>query len=458
MKYLLITFFLALNFFFLFTGPTFASEAEKIKKIEWAGPEIIWLPDERFPTYQIMVYFADGASSDALGKSGETSLMFDLLVAGTNRFSQKEISDNLEFYGVSWGARVGQEYSTYRISGLVKDIIPTLKQICHLFGDATFPSEELQKAQKNTKTDLINMVKNNEALAERASRRMVLQGTPYDRPNEGYLKDVMNIHRDDLEKKLKYFNTQVKKRIYITGPEKVLQLKEIFFEECGWRQTNGFVLSWDYKSPEIKGPRLIFVPIPKSTQAQVRFGQFIPKKEFPLYPQMTMTSTFLGEGFISQLMQEIRVKRGLSYGINAFANLQKDFGFTGISTFTQNSRLEELLATIKQKLSDLAAGQFPADQLERSRNYLIGGYPFLFERNEAHLGQLLYLDHLGKDYKQLYDFPDEIKKVTTPEVSQALGAYFNWEKMVVVVVGDPSLKATLEKFGKVETWRSTDLL
>ena len=69
--------------------------------------------------------------------------LFDMLADGTRRFSQKDISDNLEFFGVAYGGNVTHEYSTYGISGLEKDILPTVKKICHLFQDARFPQKEL---------------------------------------------------------------------------------------------------------------------------------------------------------------------------------------------------------------------------------------------------------------------------------------------------------------------------
>ena len=34
---------------------------ERIKTMSWDGIDVVWLQDERFPTYSIQIYFADGA-------------------------------------------------------------------------------------------------------------------------------------------------------------------------------------------------------------------------------------------------------------------------------------------------------------------------------------------------------------------------------------------------------------
>ena len=54
------------------------------------------------------------------------------------RFNQKEIKENLEFYGAGLSGEVVHEYTTLSMGGTKKDMVPTLKQACHLVKDATF--------------------------------------------------------------------------------------------------------------------------------------------------------------------------------------------------------------------------------------------------------------------------------------------------------------------------------
>ena len=82
------------------------------------------------------------------------------------------------------------------------------------------------------------------------------------------------------------------------------------------------------------------MPVPKANQAQIRVGRYLTydesKKDHEL---MSLASKYMGGGFTSRLMQELRVKRGLTYSAGAYASTQKTYGRSGISTFTKNNTL-----------------------------------------------------------------------------------------------------------------------
>ena len=184
LKYILLTIFLSI------TVQAKKFGASNIKHLDWDGIDVVYLQDERFPTYSISIYFADGALSDHPKRYGETSAMFDLLTAGTRRYQQKDILENLEFYGSAYGAQVTHEYSTYSISGLVKDIFPTTKKICHLFKDATFPKKVIKKEINLAISSIRNLVSSHGALANLAFRELSLKGTPYENGVEGKIKNL----------------------------------------------------------------------------------------------------------------------------------------------------------------------------------------------------------------------------------------------------------------------------
>jgi zinc protease len=433
------------------SSAAFGFGQDRIEKLDWNGIEVTWLKDDRFPTYNVMVHFADGALSDHPRRRGETSMMFNLLDNGTRRFSQKDISDNLEYYGTSWGPSVTHESVTYEVSGLVKDMAPTMKKVCHLYKDASFTKHEVKKYKRLLKNRAKTVVKNHSTIASKAFRELSLTGTPYFYPVGGKVKDRKKIYTKDLKRKLNYFNSKVKKRIYITGPKDVLALESIITNDCGWSGVNSSYERVVNYTPKkiLNAPKIYLVTVPKANQAQVRMGRFLNQGEFEDGELNSLASEFLGGGFTSKLMREIRVKRGLSYTVSSYAGGQRQYGRSVISTFTKTKTVEELLHVIKNVLLEVKDKGIDPKELERARGALVGSFPFRFERSTAYLSQLMHLDDINKSYETLYKFPEIVKSFEEPIVRQKLVSLYNWHNQTIVVVGSKSLKKKLEKFGKV---------
>lgn len=431
-----------------------------IQELNWQGIPVTYLEDSRLPTYQISIYFADGALSDEGGIAGEANAMFKLLSSGTRRYSQKDIADNLEFYGASYGGNVTHEYSTYGVSGLIKDMNPTLKKICHLFKDANFPQNEIEKQQERARSALLSLVNDHSSLASRAFREIQLSGSKFSYPVEGKLVDIKKLNQKGLQQKLEYFNKKVAKHIYITGPKEVLNSKEILLNDCGWSSEANFKRELGKMDvPKLqKGPEISLIVVKDANQAQVRMGQYLPESEIEDAEALALTSEYLGGGFTSVLMREVRVKRGLTYSIGSFAARQKYYGRSGISTFTRNETAGALLEVIKNILEQGAAGEIADEDFERVKNAFIGSYPFSLESSASYLSQLMNFDHIDEPYSRLSRFPEIIKGVKKNEMVQIFKNIFEWDKMKIVVVGDESLEKELSKFGKVKKYSYQNFL
>lgn len=460
MKATIMKIFSTLSLLAISVAPLALQAKSDIKTFSWKGIPVTYLEDDRLPTYNVSVYFSDGALSDESGVPGETNAMFSLLTAGTRRYSQKDIADNLEFYGAGFGPYVTHEYSTYSVSGLVKDMVPTLKKICHLFADATFPEAEINKEKKRAKSALISIVNDHSSLASRAFREIQLAGSPFAYPVEGKMKDIDKLKREALLKKLDYFNKKVAKHIYITGPREVLESEAIFTNDCGWNLSADFkreVGNLDVKDVK-NGPDFYLITVKDANQAQVRMGQYLDQSEINEPELLGLTSEYLGGGFTSVLMREVRVKRGLTYSIGSFAAGQKYYGRSGISTFTRNETAEKLFEVIKGVLERTADGHISDEDFERVRLAFIGSHPFSLERSSVFLSQLMSLDHVGEPYSRIERFPEILRSYTKEQVVKTFKDIFAWDKMKIVVVGDKSLAGQLSKFGSVKIQDYKDFL
>ena len=434
---------------FVFTNIAFAKNyiEENVKKLNWNGIDVVWLEDNHLPVYDITVYFGEGAIGDNKGQEGTTELMLTQLTSGTNRYTQKQILESLEFYGASYGSNTTHEYATMEVHGLVKDYIPTMKMMCHLFNQANFPDAELKKVKRRIKSQMESVVTNHGALARHIFRNESLSGSGYEVPVSGTLKSINKITTRDLANRLKDFNTKVTKRIYVKGPKSILGLKNIFINDCKWTKSDMVV-----KTPQVNkladNKKIVFVRMPKANQAQVRVGRLLTSSEVngDTNELKSFAAKFMGGGFTSELVQELRVKRSLTYSAGAYASEQRMYGRSGITTFTRDEKIVEMLKSIEDVIKN-SSTEVAQERLEEAKRNMKGNYLLGLESTSEFLKNLMFYDHIGKDYSEIYKFSDRIDNISNKDLKDMIEKVFSWEKQTILVLGSEKVEKSLEKAG-----------
>ncbi len=432
---------------------------DQVNRMKWdlgKGNEIdvVWIEDDKFPKFTASIYFQDGALNDSL--SGVTQTTFDQLSAGTSKETQRELSEYFDFYGANLRHYVSHEYSVFTVQALTKDIKPVMSKVCEMFSDAEYPVNELNSHVSRAKSSLKNLVTNHANLADRVFRKVSLESTPYNQPTEGTLASLDKMTPTLLKSRLESLS-KTRKVLYLAGPSDVKDLKDVIAKNCKWsNETKVTPQVLRKPTPESS---IYLVEVPNANQAQIRVGRYMTANEFKgKYDSLQFMSSFLGGGFTSKLVQELRVKRGLTYSAGAYVSMQRDYGRAGIMTFSKNETTAEAISIIRDVFSDVSAGKFEEKEFLHQKGHQIGGYAFGFEETSAFLGQIMLYDHQNRDLKELVNFPETIGKLTTTELSSANMETFPWEKLTIVVVGDKSLVKSLSRIRPVRVLKFEDFL
>jgi zinc protease len=177
----------------------------------------------------------------------------------------------------------------------------------------------------------------------------------------------------------------------------------------------------------------------------VIFGAPGVKRSDPDFYAAALVDYILGGGgFASRLTQEVREKRGLTYGIDVSLApldhsgvLQGDFG-------TRNAKVGESIAVLRDVWKRLSEDGPTAQELAEAKTFLIGNYPLNLTSNGkvAHLLVALQLDHLGIDYLQRR--VAYLGGVTIEEARRVARRLLDPTLISMVVVGRPQgVQATL---------------
>jgi zinc protease len=436
----LISLFVAFNSALSSANPIIITPGEEF--------DLYFLQDERVPTFHASIYFADGALSEDNERKGQTNAMFDLIDVGTKKLKQEAIAGTIDLLGMSLGGQADYEFSTMEFGGLLQSRIDTAKFVCELLRDSSFPVEELKKYQTAKMSEINNLVSTHGALVDRVARQIFYEGTILAAPLDGKLATIKKLTSQDLKNQKDYLLSKVKKRVFLQGPKSVLDIVSILKQDCGFAKDARFVRSDTIKDLNLDkiNPSLYFVAIPKANQAQIRMSRVISGKSFHgLYEQNQLTSSLLGGSFSSMLMQEVRVKKGLTYSISANSPSQATFGRSAINSFSRNEGIVETIKTIRSVDDDLCAGKIADGSLEAAKRFLKGSQLLSFDDTKAFLTMVTNYYHKGRSLEDITLFPSRVDGVSKSEVVEACKRLYTTGTMTTVVLGDASLKEYLEK-------------
>ncbi len=144
-----------------------------------------------------------------------------------------------------------------------------------------------------------------------------------------------------------------------------------------------------------------------------------------------------GGGFGSRLTEELREKRGLTYGIYTWL-APGDFGALYAGQFSSaNERVAEAIDLVRTEWLRMATEGVSEAELEASKRYLTGAYPLRFASNGSIAGQLLGLQTAGLDRDYVNERNALVEAVTVEDIRRVAQRILAPDQLSWTVVGRP---------------------
>ena len=171
-------------------------------------------------------------------------------------------------------------------------------------------------------------------------------------------------------------------------------------------------------------------------QTSIRFGApGIDRHDEDFFAAFLVNHILGGGSFTSRFYEEIREKRGLTYGVYSYladfdhANM---FG-GGMSTRADNKI--QAVELLKAEIARMAKDGPTQEELDQAKRFLIGNYPLRFDSSSKISRQLVGLqnDDLGIDY---FDKRNSyIKAVTLEQAKRAAKRILDPSRLLMVTIG-----------------------
>jgi zinc protease len=168
------------------------------------------------------------------------------------------------------------------------------------------------------------------------------------------------------------------------------------------------------------------------------FGEAGLKRDDPDWYAALVMNRILGEGgFSSRLMEEVREKRGLAYGVSTGLAPYDRVGLIVGHVGTRNAQVAQTLDIVRAEWRRMAENGATETEIVNAKTYINGSFPLRLDssRRIADVLVSVQLDRLGIDY--LDRRAGLIESVTQADVARVAKRLLDTDALTVVVVGDP---------------------
>ena len=130
------------------------------------------------------------------------------------------------------------------------------------------------------------------------------------------------------------------------------------------------------------GMHVIPMPVPQPTAVFGLPGILRSDRDF--IPAYVANYVLGGGGFSSRLMQEVREKRGLTYGISSSLDTLRKAGIFAVQVATRANAMQQTIDVVRATMKDFADNGATDKELADAKTYITGSFPLAFSSNSRY--------------------------------------------------------------------------
>lgn len=421
--------------------------------------EVLVMESRVLPLAAFRLVIWNGCASDPSGKEGLTRLTANLLTKGAGKYSADSFAYAVESKGAILNISTGFDHVIISGEFLSRDLIFGLELLATILNEPKFEENEVEFLKNKTINELTAIYDEPGQLCSVIHRKNLFGNHPYGNPVRGYQSSVANLDRDSIVNAHRNRLLNSRMLLSIVGDvetKKVFSKIKLLFSNF----KNKISTQINYKKADsLKGRTIYVVDKEDQTQTQIRIGNKSIARKNPDFHKLLVANTLFGGSFTSRLMTEIRVNRGLTYGISSNIAAYKDPGSLTISTFTKTETTALMTELIYKEIEKLQKEKISKKELSNTKKYMTGLYPLSLETNKRlihHLSDIIFYE-LPKDTIEKYI--EKINRVSQSDVNDLANKYYSVTDSVITVLGDADkIAPRMEKFGVVKKVKSRDFL
>jgi len=410
--------------------------------------EIDFENDSNLPIVYINVAVKRGYVTDPEGQEGITNFMGEMLLRGTQSKSKREIDLALDQMGAKLEVETRAESLILRGAVLSHELDKFLSVLAEVITSPKFPDDQVIKLKSEILSGIQEELGHDASLASRKFTRFLFQDHPYGKSPIGKSSDIQALTRENVILQYRKQFQQNSLLVIGSGDAKAERISTWANSvNASLSPANGAPLASVRRPENLESKQLLIIDKPDRTQTQIHIGQIgiqmTDKNFFPLY---VGNHAFGGGSFSAILTEEIRIKRGWSYGANSNFRQGLQPRSWIMHLYPASKDTSAALAYSLKLLSDLKTEGLTSKQFEFAKKSLLNSVGFTYNTPKKRVENKLLEKTLNLPPEFIKSFGTEIQKVTLPETQLALNTFLKPSNLAIsVLTTSKDMKEALAK-------------
>jgi zinc protease len=403
------------------------------------GLRVIVAHSSSLPLVSAQLTIRTGGAAEGAAKAGLADLTANLLTEGAGTRSATDIARDIEALGAhidtsaTWDAsRADVEVSTAKLPAAMAILADVVRK-------PTFAPEELGRLRARTLDNLQVELQEPGNLARFAAADAVFAGTPYGHVLTGTPRSLKALTVADVAGFHKTWYRPDNAVLVLTGditPQAGFDLAQKVFGDWARPVTP---MPANPMAVPIAKPRVIVIDLPGTGQAAVSlYLHGIARTDSRYYP-LLVANTVLGGGYSARLNEEVRVKRGLSYGANSVLDARHGVGPLAAAAQTKNESAPEVVQVMLDQMAGLATSPPDAAELAARKATLAGNFGRTVATTSGLASYLSNLALQGITLSEINLYAPAVQAVSADQVKAVSAQIIDPKAATIVVAGDAKL-------------------
>jgi zinc protease len=384
------------------------------------------------PLFTAVVALKTGSREDPPGKEGLAQHASELMRRGTAELSRSELDGRLDDLGASLDIGCSRDAVTFTGRCLSRHQEALLTLLCECLVRPTLAEPEHARLVRESLAMLDDLRDDDASLCQRYFHRYAMAGHPYGRPTMGTAASLSALTQDDAAKWVQRNVVPDSLILGFAGDLSQAQVAKLAARATTGLHTGSFASAPPAPLPTRRGRKTVVVDKPERDQSQILIGHDAPPPAAPDWLPLHVAATVFGGTFTSRLMQEVRVKRGWSYGADCRVGRGLGGHTFAIRVFPALEQTQGTLALVFSLWEELVQAGITKDELDFAKSYLQGNWAFELATPADRLERRL--DSLLLEVPPPEDFIPRLQSVTLQSVNDALRRHMRPDDAVTVIV------------------------